>query len=726
MGWFSEQIAQRKKHDRDVFEDSFIKLAGAVLGEDEAVGLSGKNPNVQDALKAILNYYGKKAAELPTSITDIYEKIEYYFRPEGIMYRDVRLEKGWYKEAYGPMLTWREDTDAPTALLLKNGKYYFYDEQAGRNVRVSKKNEGLLSERAILFYEPFPLKKLDIGELVKYIAGRVDRYDITMMILATFCVTMVGTFMPALTKRLFTGVIGSGSMAALGSIAFFMVCVSVSKILFEIIEEMVTAGINAKVGTSVEAASMMRVLSLSPDFFKKYGAGELANRIGYIKALCSMLVNSVFSIGLTSLFSIIYVGQIFIYAPGLVTSALAIIAVTLILTFVSSLWQMKISRERMEYMAKENGLGFALVSGIQKIRLAGAEKRAFAKWADIYSEEARLTYDPPLFLKINSALNIAVSLIGTMVFYYMAVATKVSAADYYAFFASYGMVQGAFMALAGVALIIADAKPILEMCRPILEAEPEVSEKKQPVTRISGSIELSNVSFAYNEDMPKVIDGLTLRIRPGQYLAIVGKTGCGKSTLIRLLLGFEKPQKGAVYYDGVDIQRIDMRSLRRKIGVVMQDGKLFQGDIYSNITISAPQLTYEQAWEAAETAGIADDIRKMPMGMHTVISEGSGGISGGQRQRLMIARAIAPKPKVLMLDEATSALDNITQKHVSQALDKLKCTRIVVAHRLSTIMQCDRIIVLDKGKIAEDGTYDELMAKKGIFAELVKRQQLNN
>ena len=726
MGWFSEQIAQRKKHDRDVFEDSFIKLAGAVLGEDEAVGLSGKNPNVQDALKAILNYYGKKAAELPTSITDIYEKIEYYFRPEGIMYRDVRLEKGWYKEAYGPMLTWREDTDAPTALLLKNGKYYFYDEQAGRNVRVSKKNEGLLSERAILFYEPFPLKKLDIGELVKYIAGRVDRYDITMMILATFCVTMVGTFMPALTKRLFTGVIGSGSMAALGSIAFFMVCVSVSKILFEIIEEMVTAGINAKVGTSVEAASMMRVLSLSPDFFKKYGAGELANRIGYIKALCSMLVNSVFSIGLTSLFSIIYVGQIFIYAPGLVTSALAIIAVTLILTFVSSLWQMKISRERMEYMAKENGLGFALVSGIQKIRLAGAEKRAFAKWADIYSEEARLTYDPPLFLKINSALNIAVSLIGTMVFYYMAVVTKVSAADYYAFFASYGMVQGAFMALAGVALIIADAKPILEMCRPILEAEPEVSEKKQPVTRISGSIELSNVSFAYNEDMPKVIDGLTLRIRPGQYLAIVGKTGCGKSTLIRLLLGFEKPQKGAVYYDGVDIQRIDMRSLRRKIGVVMQDGKLFQGDIYSNITISAPQLTYEQAWEAAETAGIADDIRKMPMGMHTVISEGSGGISGGQRQRLMIARAIAPKPKVLMLDEATSALDNITQKHVSQALDKLKCTRIVVAHRLSTIMQCDRIIVLDKGKIAEDGTYDELMAKKGIFAELVKRQQLNN
>ncbi|MBQ9595342.1 MAG: ATP-binding cassette domain-containing protein [Synergistaceae bacterium] len=220
------------------------------------------------------------------------------------------------------------------------------------------------------------------------------------------------------------------------------------------------------------------------------------------------------------------------------------------------------------------------------------------------------------------------------------------------------------------------------------------------------------------------MNNLSLKISSGEYVAIVGRTGCGKSTLIRLLLGFEKPQRGAIYYDNRDINTIDLRSLRRMIGVVTQDGGLFQGDIYSNIVISAPSLTIDDAWEAAELAGIADDIRAMPMEMHTLISEGSGGISGGQRQRLMIARAIAPKPKVLMFDEATSALDNITQKKVSESLDALKCTRIVIAHRLSTVKNCDRILVLDSGRIIEEGNYEALMKKGGVFASLVERQQI--
>jgi ABC-type bacteriocin/lantibiotic exporter with double-glycine peptidase domain len=236
---------------------------------------------------------------------------------------------------------------------------------------------------------------------------------------------------------------------------------------------------------------------------------------------------------------------------------------------------------------------------------------------------------------------------------------------------------------------------------------------------------MNNVSFRYSENMPPVLDDLSLKIRPGQYVAIVGRTGCGKSTLMRLLTGFETPQKGAIYYDGKDLNTLDLKSLRKQIGVVIQNGKLFQGDIYSNIVISAPQLTLDDAWNAAEMAGIADDIRQMPMGMFTLISEGSGGISGGQRQRLMIARAIAPNPKILMFDEATSALDNISQKVVSDSLERLKCTRIVIAHRLSTIRQCDRIIVLDQGKIIEDGTYEQLIAQNGFFAELVARQRLD-
>ena len=222
-----------------------------------------------------------------------------------------------------------------------------------------------------------------------------------------------------------------------------------------------------------------------------------------------------------------------------------------------------------------------------------------------------------------------------------------------------------------------------------------------------------------------MLKDFSLKIRAGEYVAIVGRTGCGKSTLIRLLLGFETPESGAVFYDGRDLAGIDPRSLRRRMGVVSQNGQLFQDNIFSNITISAPWLNMDAAWEAAEIAGIAQDIRDMPMGMHTIISEGQGGISGGQKQRILIARAIAPKPRILILDEATSALDNLTQKQVSEALDQLKCTRIVIAHRLSTIRNCDRILVMDQGRIIESGTYEELIAMNGEFADLVARQRLD-
>ena len=261
------------------------------------------------------------------------------------------------------------------------------------------------------------------------------------------------------------------------------------------------------------------------------------------------------------------------------------------------------------------------------------------------------------------------------------------------------------------------------MAKPIFETAPEIQEKKEVIQHLEGMIELNNVTFRYTDSTPYVLNNLSLKIRKGEYVAIVGRTGCGKSTLMRLMLGFEKPVMGGIYYDGRDIQSLDMKSLRRNIGVVLQSGKLFQGDIYSNISISAPNLSLDDAWKVAEMTGMKEDIERMPMGMHTLISEGSGGISGGQKQRLMIARAIAPKPSILMFDEATSALDNITQKVVSDSLDTLRCTRIVIAHRLSTIRNCDRILVLDGGRIIESGNYEELIAKNGFFAKLVERQR---
>ena len=527
-------------------------------------------------------------------------------------------------------------------------------------------------------------------------------------------------------NRVLTGfVLRSGSSVLLLGTAVFMLCTIVSSQLITTVRELMMNRIQIKTSLSVEAAIMMRVMNLPANFFRQYASGDLSSRFGAVSQLCDLLLGNVFSTGLTSLVSLLYITQIFQYAPALVLPALAIILISLAFSVISSLMQIRISRQIMERSAKENGLSFALISGVQKIKLAGAEKRAFARWARTYSDAAELSYNPPVFLKANSAITTAISLAGTILIYYLAVSTRVSASEYIAFNTAFGMVTGAFSALTGVALSVAQIKPILEMAEPILKTEPESAENKAVVTSLKGGIELSNVYFRYTESMPYVVDGMSLKIRPGEYVAIVGTTGCGKSTLIRLLLGFETPEKGAIYYDGKDIAKLDLRSLRRKIGVVMQDGSLFQGDIYSNIVISAPQLGMQEAWEAAELAGIADDIRAMPMGMQTVLSEGQGGISGGQKQRLMIARAVAPKPKILMFDEATSALDNRTQKQVSDALDGLKCTRIVIAHRLSTIRNCDRILVLDKGRIVEDGSYDELIAHDGLFAELVERQRLD-
>jgi len=262
------------------------------------------------------------------------------------------------------------------------------------------------------------------------------------------------------------------------------------------------------------------------------------------------------------------------------------------------------------------------------------------------------------------------------------------------------------------------------MAQPVLDAQPETGEKKKVITSLRGNIELDSVSFRYSKDGPRIIDNMSLKIRAGEYVAVVGPSGCGKSTLIRLLLGFEKPERGSIFYDGRNIDQIDVRSLRRRIGTVMQNSGLFNDSIYANIALSSNDLTLDEAWDAAEMACIADDIREMPMGMHTVIAEGQGGISGGQKQRLMIARAVATKPSVLIFDEATSALDNITQKKVTEALDNLKCTRIVIAHRLSTIKSCSRILYLGEGRVLEEGTYEELMEKNGLFSQMVARQQI--
>ena len=726
MGWFENQIQDRRDADQQLLEESFLRIAGVVMGERDAQRIGDARIITKNAIDEILKYYHYKPSELPESITDPDEQLDYCLRPHGMMRRGVELKKGWYKDAYGPILAFRKEDGSPAALLPGTIRgYYFRDPATGKTVRLNAETEQLFDPDAICFYRPLPLKKLGIPDLLLYMKSCVSTSDIFMIVFAAISVSGVGLLIPRLTRALTGPVLSSGSGSALIGLAICLVCVSLSMQLFSSVSAMASSRLEAKTSLGVQASMMMRLMSLPASFFRQYSPGELKSRSMSVNQLCSMLMSMVMTTGLTSLTSLLYVTQIFRFAPKLVVPSLLIVLVTVGFSVVTTFVQIGINRKRMEHAARESGMSYSMISGIQKIKLAGAEKRSFAKWLNLYAEGAELTYNTPMFLRANAAISTGISLISTIILYYLAVKSGLNPSTYFAFTAAYGSLMGAFTALAGTAMSAAQIQPILEMAEPFLKTVPETQEKKEIVTSINGGLELSHVSFRYDDDSPYILSDLSLKIKPGEYVAIVGRTGCGKSTLMRLLLGFEKPEKGAIYYDGKDIESLDLGSLRRKIGTVMQQSGLFQGDIYSNIVLTAPSLSVDEAWDAAEKAGIADDIRAMPMGMYTMVSEGGGGISGGQKQRLMIARAIAPKPKLLFFDEATSALDNKTQRQVSEALDAMGCTRVVIAHRLSTIRHCDRILVLDGGTIVEDGSYDALIEKGGFFADLVARQRVD-
>ena len=725
MGWFDEQIENRKRQELKLLDDSFQKLELIVTGSRSADHFA-EGADVKDALEVLLKYYGIPDREVPPRLKTLEEKLDYLLSAADIMYREVQLERGWHVDSMGPLITTLEESGAVITVLHNSaGVYVYRDPVSGREVRVNASEEKKIGTKAYCFYQPLPLRSLRMKDLFQYMIATLRMSDIVSFLIAVLAITLTGMVTTKLNHILISEVVIYGSYQLLGAVLSFMFFMTIGTFLITIIRQLVLSRIRMKLTVNVEAATMMRVLSLPADFFKSYSSGELSQYVSYMSSLCSTLVDTLFSTTITGVFSLIYIVQIFSYARSLVVPSLIVTILTVALSLAANMLQASRNKEEMELAAKERGLTYAFINGIEKIRLSGAENRVFAKWIDLYTKEANLKFNLPVLIKFNSVFTAAISLIGTIIMYYVAVRSQVSVADYFAFNAAYAYVSAAFTSISSMAIAAATIKPSLEMIRPLMEAEPEKNEGRESLAGITGNIELSHVTFRYEENGRKILDDLSLRITARQYVAIVGRTGCGKSTLLRLLLGFEKPEKGAIFYDRKDIQTLDLGSLRRQIGTVLQEGDLFSGSIFENITITNPNLTLDDAWTAAEIAGLADDIRAMPMGMSTMLQEGSGGISGGQRQRIMIARAVAPKPKLLLFDEATSALDNITQKQVSEALDKMRCTRIVIAHRLSTIRHCDRILVMDGGKIVEDGTYEELIGKNGIFADLVARQRLD-
>lgn len=725
MSWVQDQIRQRMENDQEQMEDSLLGMADVVLDRWNSQKIRDELLTAREAIGDILKYYHQKPPEIPVEIKDIDEQLRYALRPSGLMTRDVLLGKGWYRNAYGPMLAYIKETRKTVALLPGAfSGYYFKDPETGERTRINSSNEGLFAEDALCFYRPLPAKPLGIPHLMRFMLEHISNGDVVMIVAATLAVTLVGMIEPRVYNLVTGPILESRQMTLMMGMAAFLMTAAFASAMLTMVRDLLVERISIKASRAVEASVMMRILALPQSFFRKYSSGELSARVDSVNTLCDKLINNILATGLTSLLSLLYITQIFRYAPALVWPSILILVLTMALSLATSLLQVRVTRRKMSLRAQEKGMSYAVLNGIRKIRVAGAEKRIFARWGNLYAKRAMQEYDPPIFLKLSTVLLLAVSLIGNILLYYLAVKNGVTPNEYYGFSAAYGRVMAAFAALAGIAASAADIRPSLEMAEPILKEMPEMSGEKEPMESLSGHIEMSHVSFRYDEKSPYIFEDLSIDIRAGEYVAIVGRTGCGKSTLVRLMLGFERPEKGAVFYDRNDLRDIDPASLRRHIGVVIQNGQLFQGDIFSNITISAPHLSMKAAWDAARTAGIADDIEAMPMKMRTIISEGQGGISGGQKQRIMIARAIVHKPRLLIFDEATSALDNKTQKQIADALDELECTRIVIAHRLSTIRHCDRILVLDQGRIVEEGSFEELMERNGVFAELVERQMV--
>lgn len=726
MGWLESQIKTREKLDAQLVERAYAELASSVIDVpvDFSV-LSGGADQVDGAVKMCLRYCRVEPGAVPDTVVDPQERMEWLCRPSGTMRRTVHLDGKWYSQAFGAMVG-RLDTGKAIALLPWGlHGYYYLDPDTGKRVRVNADTAGRIESEAVLFYQPLPARRVTLVDFARFILGIFDRSDYLMVVAAALAMVLIGMVPAHANKIAFGTVVPSGQASLIAPVGVMLLGVAISTALIGATRTLIMQRVSSKLEVVTEAATFARILALPSSFFKEYSSGNLGSRVAYLTMFAQQVTDFLLGSGLSALMSLLFIVQIAVYAPALAVPALVIVVLQGGLTVAAAFVMRGYEEATMKARTDVSGVVTALLNGVQKIKLAGAEDRAFARWAHGYAELARVAYNRPVMLRALPALVALIGLLGNIVLYYLAGTTGVTVANYMAFTAAYGQVTAAILALSTIASQIAQINPMLEMVAPILEATPETSEDKPSVQGLTGGIEVSGLTFRYNENSPYIVEDLSFTVRPGEYVALVGKSGCGKSTILRLMLGFETPERGSVFYGPHDVQKVDLRSLRQHIGVVMQDGKLFMGDIASNITISTPSATLDDAWEAAEIAGIADDIRKMPMGMQTLVTEGGGGVSGGQRQRLMIARAVCGNRKILVLDEATSALDNKTQKHVSDSLDAINCTRVVVAHRLSTVRHCDRILVVDGGKIAEDGTYEELIEKNGVFAELVKRQRLD-
>jgi NHLM bacteriocin system ABC transporter ATP-binding protein len=534
---------------------------------------------------------------------------------------------------------------------------------------------------------------------------------------------LLATAVPIATAYVLDDLVPSGERGLILQVAAALAVAALVSLCFALTRAVALQRIDGRSGTALQAAALDRLIGLPAGFFRGYAAGDLAERLLGLEAVRRAVIEVALAAAITFSFSAFNLLLLFVYAPALALVALALTLGYAAVALLAGLAQVRHGRTVAALSGRLAALVFEQLRAVRKLRVAGAERRAFSRWSALYALERRAVVAAGRARGRLESFGAGFEIAALALLYAAAVWLAggfASTGVFVAFLAAYGAFQGAFFGLVGAALTVLASAAQYERARPILQAAPETRAGLADPGRLAGRVEASGVSFGYPGG-GRVLDGVDLAVAPGEFVAIVGPSGCGKSTLLRLLLGFEQPGTGGVFYDGRDLRSLDPTLVRRQIGVVLQSGRVFAGSIHDNIR-GAEDRSYEECLQAAIAAGLGPDLEAMPMGLHTPLTEGAGVLSGGQRQRILIARAIASRPRILFLDEATSALDNRTQAVVSETFERLSVTRVVVAHRLSTVRRADRILYLEGGRFAETGTFDELMALQGRFAAFACRQ----
>ncbi|MEU1922167.1 NHLP bacteriocin export ABC transporter permease/ATPase subunit [Streptomyces albogriseolus] len=637
--------------------------------------------------------------------------------------RVVRLEGRWWRDDVGPLVGRRALSGAPVALLWRRGGYVAVHPSTGRETPVERANAEEFEPRAVMFYRPLPERRLSPLRLMRFCMGGT-RGDLTGLMLSGLVTVVLGALVPLATGRVLGEYVPKAQTDLIVQVCLAVILSSVVAAAFMLLQNLTLLRLEGRVEATLQPAVWDRLLRLPTRFFTERSTGELASAAMGISAIRRMLagvgptVTQSVTVGAVNLALLLW------FSVPMALAAVGMLVLVAGVFLGLGLWQVRWQRRLVVLTNKLNNQAFQTLRGLPKLRVAAAENYAYAAWASQFARSRELQQKAGRIKNLTAVLGAVYLPLCTLGMFMLLAGPargSMTAAEFLTFNTSVTMVLTSVTQLTGSFVSAVAALPLFEQIRPVLDATPEVRTASTRPGPLTGAIEARRVSFRYSDDGPLVLDDVSFEARPGEFVAVVGPSGCGKSTLLRLLIGFDRPQSGSVLYDGQDLAALDRSAVRRQCGVVLQHAQPFTGSIMDVICGSEP-YTPEEAMAAAEMAGLAEDIRRMPMGLHTIVS-GGGAVSGGQRQRLMIAQALIRRPRILFFDEATSALDNETQRTVIESTKALRATRIVIAHRLSTVLDADRVVVMEAGKVVQQGTPAELLADtRGRLHELVRRQ----